>query len=202
MANIILVHGMLATQRSWNDLPGRLKKSGHNVTNVTLPGHANMAEYFSTQLSDYVTEVVDAMPTAATSVLIGHSMGGFVISQTASVHPARISSLVYVSAMMPSEGDTITSLSARAGTTFKAIKAEFEEAKVGPEAFGLQPPGPLDDPFVDEKGMATIPRHYIRCTSDTIIPPAFQDEMIDRWKGTTTVDIATGHLPQYTKAKS
>lgn len=34
MANIILVHGMLATKRSWNDLPKRLKNAGHSVRNL------------------------------------------------------------------------------------------------------------------------------------------------------------------------
>ncbi|MEM8690049.1 MAG: alpha/beta hydrolase [Pseudomonadota bacterium] len=198
MAQIVLVHGMLANQRSWNEIPAKLKTAGHVVTNITLPGHANLLEYLSTQLSDYVDEVVDSLPSSGPAVLIGHSMGGFVISQTAASHPKRVSQLIYVTAMMPSPKDTIAGLSHQAGTSLNAIRAEFKAAKVDPRALGYQPPGPADDAFVDENGMASVARHYIRCTADKILPPGFQDQMIGNWPGTTTADIATGHLPQYT----
>lgn len=63
---------------------------------------------------------------------------------------------------------------------------------------GLQPMGPLDDPFVDTNGMAGVPLHYVTCTADRIIAPTHKDAMIDGWPGTTRAALSTGHLPQFT----
>ncbi|MEM6410167.1 MAG: alpha/beta fold hydrolase [Pseudomonadota bacterium] len=199
MSAIVLVHGMAATARSWADLPGRLKAAGHVVSNVTLPGHASLLEYLSADLDAYVTEVIEAIPSSDAAVLIGHSMGGFVISQTAAWYPKRVAGLIYVAAMMPSQDDTISGLSVSFGTGFKAIRDEFKNAGADLGALGLQPLGPLDDPFDDKNNMSSVPRHYIQCYSDTIIPFASQASMISAWPGTTMTTIKTGHLPQYTE---
>lgn len=197
MTNIVLVHGMAATSYSWNGQNKRLEEAGHTVFNITLPGHANPLEYLSTDLEAYVDAVVDAVPRNEKAVLIGHSMGGFIISQTASNYPSRVSKLIYVCAMLPQIGDTISGLSAQFGTSFKSIKAEFEAAEASYLALGLQPLGPLDDPFDGTSEMQGIPRHYIVCTADRIIPVVHQESMINGWGGTTMSEIDSGHLPQY-----
>lgn len=199
MARIVLVHGMCATKRSWNDLPARLRVAGHDVTNVTLPGHGNLLEFWTTDLSDYVDEVIEAMSPAEKSVLVGHSMGGFVISQAAAKNIDEVASLVYVAAMMPKPGDTIKDISAKTGTDAADIVTEFVNAGAGFETLVPQPMRPLRAPFTDTQGIASVPRHYIRCTEDRIIPPSLQDAMMSEWPGTTSVDIATGHLPQYSE---
>lgn len=198
MSNIILVHGMSATGLSWGTIPKILTDSGHSVSNVTLPGHGNVFEYLSTELKDYVSAVADHITKDEPYTLIGHSMGGFVISQTAAEHKLKINRLVYLAAMMPSEGDTIARLAAQSGTTYKKIKKEFDEANVGPGALGLQPLGPLDDPFSGAGAISEIPRDYIRCSNDSIISPTFSDAMIANWTDTVLHDLNSGHLPQYT----
>ena len=199
MANIVLVHGMAATGRSWNDLKERLENAGHVVSSITLPGHANPLEYLSTDLKTYVDAVMEYIPNSEAAVLIGHSMGGFVISQVASDHPDHVAKLIYVCAMLPQEGDTISGLSSQFGTGFKAIKEEFEKAGADPLALGLQPLGPLDDAFRRSAEMDEIPRHYILCKGDLIIPRTHQESMIEGWSGTETSEIDSGPLPQYSE---
>ncbi|WP_372575184.1 alpha/beta fold hydrolase [Ruegeria jejuensis] len=199
MARVVLVHGMAATKRSWSDLPRRLKAGGHDVANITLPGHGSFFEYWTTDLSDYVDEVAEALLSTEKSVLIGHSMGGFVISQTAAQHVAQISGLIYVAAMMPRPGDTIKDLSAVAGTDVTDLLDEFTQAGVGADVLVPQPLRPLNAPFEDTQGISSVPRHYVHCSEDRIIPPALQSSMTSAWPGTTLVNISTGHLPQYTE---
>ena len=200
MAHIVLVHGMLATKRSWNTLPKHLKSAGHTVTNLTLPGHANPFEYLSTDMEEYVDDVAEALANAGGAHLVGHSMGGFVISRTAAAHANLVHGLVYVAAMLPNDGDTIKGLATRTGTSLRDIREEFSRAGVSAiGALGMQPFGPMDDPMIDAATIAELPRHYVRCSEDRIIPPRVQDEMLANWVGTTTTDLTTGHLPQYTR---
>lgn len=198
MAHIILVHGMAANKLSWNRLPDDLRAAGHTVENVTLPGHGDPSASKANDMSDYVAGVAKAFPTKGQAVLIGHSMGGFVISQTAANFRENVSQLIYVAAMYPEPGDSIIKLSAEAGSNFEDVFREFAEAGAPKDALVQQPPGPLHDPFGNTQDISTLPRHYIQCSDDQILPLPLQTKMISHWPGTTVTQLDTGHLPQYT----
>lgn len=74
---------------------------------MTLPGHsdADSATAGGASLADYVA-AVDAKldETGTPALLVGHSMGGVVITQTAEEHPEKIRALVYLSAYLPENG--------------------------------------------------------------------------------------------------
>ncbi|MEP1573575.1 alpha/beta fold hydrolase [Roseibium album] len=131
MTEIILVHGMNADADSWGAVPGLLADAVKgNVTSVPLPGHdkpidtSNLFKLFALLLisggkyvsglsmADYVSSVVERFPggTDRDVVLVGHSMGGAVISEVARQYPERISKLVYVAAMLPYEGQSPASI--------------------------------------------------------------------------------------------
>ena len=198
MAHIILVHGMAATKHSWFNIPSALEQHGHTVANKTMPGHLNSMRTLDTTLDDYVDAVADQFHTAEKSILIGHSMGGFIISEVAARFPDQVEKLIYVSAMLPKDKDTISKLMLRSGTTTMEVVMAFEEVGIGADhmSIGSQPRGPLNARFSETSGFSVIERHYIRSMRDLVLKPLFQEEMLANWPGTIISEIQTGHIPQ------
>ncbi|WP_167524812.1 alpha/beta fold hydrolase [Micromonospora taraxaci] len=94
--NVVLVHGAFADGSGWRGVYDKLTTLGYRVTIVQNP---------LTSMEDDVaatTRVLDRQngPT----ILVGHSWGGTVITETG-VHP-NVAGLVYVSALAPDAGET------------------------------------------------------------------------------------------------
>jgi pimeloyl-ACP methyl ester carboxylesterase len=85
-ATIILVHGGWADGSSWGKVITTLKNAGHRVIAVQLPLHNS----------------ADGGPV----LLVGHSYGGFVITNAGSNNP-NVTGLVYVAAFAPDEGESL-----------------------------------------------------------------------------------------------
>lgn len=97
--NIVLVHGAWADGQSWDKVIPILQKAGHRVIAVELPEHS---------LADDVATVKRAVNLVGGSViLVGHSYGGFVITNAGYNNP-NVTKLVYVAAFAPDEGQTIS----------------------------------------------------------------------------------------------
>src|SRR5947209_19671623 len=58
---------------------------------------------------------------------------------------------------------------------------------------GLEAPGPLHEPFTWDGVPRQIPRTYIRCLQDRVIPPELADQMIENMGGARVVDIDAPH---------
>ena len=58
---------------------------------------------------------------------------------------------------------------------------------------GLEAPGPLHEAFSWEGFPAQVPRTYVRCLRDRVIPPDLADVMIANMGGAAVVDIDAGH---------
>jgi pimeloyl-ACP methyl ester carboxylesterase len=101
---IVLVHGAWADSGSWADVIVKLRKDGYRVRAAANPlrGIANDAAS--------VRSLVDSINGPV--VLVGHSYGGAVIS-AAAAGDAKVKSLVYLAAFVPTKGETIGELSAR-----------------------------------------------------------------------------------------
>jgi pimeloyl-ACP methyl ester carboxylesterase len=98
---IVLVHGAFADASGWVPVTKRLQRKGYTVvapTN-TLRGVGPDAAYMRSLLSQIQGPIV----------LVGHSYGGFVITNAATGNP-NIKALVYVAAYAPDEGDTVGGL--------------------------------------------------------------------------------------------
>jgi pimeloyl-ACP methyl ester carboxylesterase len=96
---IVLVHGAWADGSSWNAVASQLQSQGFTVlvpTNL-LRGVAADSAYVSSFLSQR---------TSGPVVLVGHSYGGFVITNAAT-GGGDVRALVYVDAFMPVEGETV-----------------------------------------------------------------------------------------------
>jgi pimeloyl-ACP methyl ester carboxylesterase len=96
--NIVLVHGAWADASSWGGLIPILQKAGHRVIAVELPEHS---------LADDVATVKRAINLVGGPVtLVGHSYGGFVITNAAYNNP-NVTRLVYIAAFAPDEGQSL-----------------------------------------------------------------------------------------------
>src|SRR5258705_4312998 len=95
--NIVLVHGAWAEGSGWEEVHNILSVKGFNVTIVPNP---------NTSLADDVriTKAVLSLQDG-TTVLVGHSYGGAIISE-AGVHP-NVKALVYVAAFVPDAGESL-----------------------------------------------------------------------------------------------
>ena len=108
---IVLVHGAWADSGSWNGVIWRLQAAGYTV--VAPPNPLRGVSYDSTYLADFLAQpALEGQPV----VLVGHSYGGFVITNAA-VGDSEVKALVYDDAFIPAQGDTLLGLaSAKPGS--------------------------------------------------------------------------------------
>jgi pimeloyl-ACP methyl ester carboxylesterase len=107
---IVLVHGAWADASSWNPVITALTDQGftvHAPTNL-LRGVGTDAPYVASYLAQRTTGPV---------VLVGHSYGGFVITN-AGTGGGDVRALVYVDAFAPDEGETVFSILGGSGSAF------------------------------------------------------------------------------------
>lgn len=87
---IVLVHGITESRGSWDPLIGPLARE-HRVVAVDLRGHGESDRcppYDVLTMAADVRAVVDAAG-AADTLLVGHSLGGAVVTVYAAAYPAR-----------------------------------------------------------------------------------------------------------------
>ena len=85
MATYILVHGAWLDRRCWDLVTTALRAAGHTVVAPDLPGHGDDVTPLAGQTLDAYATRITAEVDAATQpvILVGHSMGGIVISTVA-----------------------------------------------------------------------------------------------------------------------
>lgn len=219
MAEIVLVHGGFTGAWIWRKLTPLLEKAGHHVTAIDLPGHgddttpvedADMVAYVNRACA-----VLDGLPEAAH--LVGHSMGGVVITQLAEIRPEKVLSLIFVSALMalpgeagpalPPDSPLIPSRIFSDDAMHMTIRTEdigrlyFNECRPDDIAFALEnmvpmntdmSPPPLDQPM---QHWLDTPRSYITCENDRVIPISLQRQMIADCRCEHVIDMASDHAP-------
>jgi pimeloyl-ACP methyl ester carboxylesterase len=107
---IVLVHGAWADASSWNAVATSLQGEGFTVLGPPnlLRGVASDAAYISSFL---------AQRTSGPVVLVGHSYGGFVITNAAT-GGGDVRALVYVDAFVPEVGETTFQILGGSGSAF------------------------------------------------------------------------------------
>ena len=93
--NIVLVHGAWADGSSWGKVIPILEKAGHKVIAVQMPLHS-VADDIAT-----VKRAIDHIGGPVT--LVGHSYGGFVITNAAYNNP-KVTGLVYIARLCSRSG--------------------------------------------------------------------------------------------------
>ena len=222
MATFVLVHGSWHGAWCWHRVVPELEATGHRVLAPDLPGHGDDATPVAQLSLKAYAETIAAVIRGATEpvVLVGHSFAGMVISQGAELIPERISRLVYLSAFLPTNGQSLSRLAAAdAGNPVAGslrISADQQFASLDPALVEelLYPDCPASDvalarqrlraepllPFITPVAITagragSIPRSYIECLNDLAIPLWFQRQMQAAMPCDSVHALATGHSP-------
>ena len=114
MANFVLVHGAWIGGWYWRPIAQALRKVGHEVYAPSLTGLGDRVHLMSPSinLETHIADIVNLIKCEELSdiVLVGHSYGGMVITGVADALPDRISSLVYLDAFVPKNGEALVNL--------------------------------------------------------------------------------------------
>lgn len=98
---IVLVHGAFADASSWNGVTKALAAKGYPVLSIANPLRGVGSD------SEYTASVLRAVK--GPTVLVGHSYGGMIISKAAEGN-AGVKALVFVAALTPDDGETVSGL--------------------------------------------------------------------------------------------
>lgn len=223
MANFVLVHGAFHGAWSWAGIAEDLRNAGHNVVSPDLPGAGEDKTPLSeVTLASATKRVLKSLRSLdGPSILVGHSMGGVVITQAAAAEPSLVSKLIYLTAFRPVDGESLldlTSLPEGAGDgvqtnitiTGEPPVATFDAAQantvfyhdVSPDLtqhatarLGDQPLALFATP-VSLGNSELPPQEYVVCTQDGAIPPALQRFMAER-NLAVIHELEASHSPFY-----
>jgi pimeloyl-ACP methyl ester carboxylesterase len=98
--NIVLVHGGFVDGSGWQGVYDHLTQDGYRVAIVQNPTLSLAGDVAATH------QVLDSLD--GPSVLVGHSYGGVVITESGS-HP-NVAALVYIAAFAPDKGESVNTL--------------------------------------------------------------------------------------------
>jgi pimeloyl-ACP methyl ester carboxylesterase len=202
--NFVLCHGAFSDETAWAKVAPALRAAGAAVTLVTLPGHsdADTAQAGRFTLDDYVAAVAAGLTANdAPVLLVGHSMGGVAITQTAERHADRIAGLVYLSAYLPENGRALASyaqdpesklgpglhIDAEHGVgtiTEETMRAAFfnttapDEADAAVKGLRPEPLQPFGTPVTTSaENWGRCERWYITTLRDQAVGPSLQKQM-------------------------
>ncbi len=222
MSTFILVHGSWHGAWCWYKVLPLLEKSGHKAIAVDLPGLGRDRTPLSeVSLQSYVDRVCAAIDKQSGQViLVGHSRGGIVISQTAEQRPARIEKLVYLAAfllpggqaMLPGALDDPGSLlipnlvpneaqgyiTVREEGCREAFYGDCSEQDVALATLLLtpEPIAPLVTPLdLSERNFGRVPRVYVETLDDCAITVSQQRKMIAAVPCAEVISMNTSHSP-------
>jgi pimeloyl-ACP methyl ester carboxylesterase len=224
LAHFVLVHGACHGAWCWARLIPELETLGHKATAIDLPslGEDNtpIPDVTFDMTIGRVVDVLEQQPEPV--LLVGHSLGGVSITAAAERAPETIGRLVYLTALLPSDGQTVD--------TVYASPNAFPET---PDRSAVRTPDGLSYYFVPENArrrfyhdvsdedfafamahlkpqptiMRTsvlnltperygrVKRAYIHCTDDRSIAIALQREMVARNPCDPVVTMTTSHSP-------
>jgi len=216
---IVLVHGDWADGSSWSAVIERLQDRGYRVLAPPNPLRGPIGD--SAYLAGYLQTLTGPI------VLVGHSYGGFVITNAATGN-VNVKALVYIDAFIPDVNQQLVQLSAGScldpNTAFDAVPFSggvdlylrtaanppytgFNQCfanGVDPEKAAVlaavQRPAALNQLFEPSGPPAwkTIPSWSLIGTADHAIPPALQQAMSSH-AGANISTVSAGHLSLVTR---
>jgi pimeloyl-ACP methyl ester carboxylesterase len=122
---IVIVHGAWGGAWAFKKVEAMLRQKGFEVYRPQLTGQGDRVHLARPDigLNTHIDDVVNTIlyEDLRDIILVGHSYGGMVISGVADRVPARIKRLVYLDAMVPNDGDSVSSLWQGAGDRIKQM---------------------------------------------------------------------------------
>ena len=122
---IVIVHGAWGGAWAFKKVDALLRQKGFDVYRPQLTGQGDRVHLARPDvgLSTHIDDVVNTIlyEDLHDITLVGHSYGGMVISGVADRLPARIKRLVYLDAMVPNDGDSVSTLIGGRGDFIKQM---------------------------------------------------------------------------------
>ena len=216
MALFVLVPGAWHGAWCWAGLTPWLQKAGHRVFTPDLaavPPGANPLPVWAAHLAELL------QTTSEPAILLGHSRGGMVINEAVALAAGRIRALVYLAAFSLPQGESLQSAMAwpEAGGPATYLRpARGRCLAVAPEVviprfYPLAPrhlaeaaaarlhPEPLGAfaalATVTMRQLDSVPRFYIECRDDLVIPLSLQRAMQAALPGAKVLTMNADHSP-------
>jgi pimeloyl-ACP methyl ester carboxylesterase len=222
MSTFVLIHGGCHGAWCWYKVVPALEKHGHTVIAPDLPSHGrDKTPVSAVTLQSYVDTVCDILDAQREPVvLVGHSMGGGIITQTAEYRPDKIKTLVYLTALLPANGESMGNVLRR--NTESTLNANFivnadksasmvrEEALVdgfygdcSAEDVALakllltpQATAPLKEKLkTSDARFGRVPRVAIECLRDRAHSLSFQRSVYPTFPFQKVITMDTSHSP-------
>ena len=222
MGTYMLIHGAWHGAWCWKYVIPLLEKEGHRVIAPDLPGHGEdkkpIAEITLRAYTDRVCQILDEQSDPV--ILVGHSMGGVVITQAAEYRPEKIKKLVYVTAFLLQNGEfllqhaepdtealVLPNLIMSEDQSYATVKeealkeafyadcsdedVEFAKARLVPQAAA-----PFATPVsTTTENFGRVPRAYISCLRDKAISPSIQEKLYKALPCEKVISMDTSHSP-------
>lgn len=229
MSTFVLVHGSWHGAWCWERIVPMLEEAGHRVIVIDLPAHGTdhtpLTEVNLKSYTDCLSAVLDKESEKV--ILVGHSMAGVVISQTAEYFPEKIEKLVYLCAFLPENGQSlfdafgivdlgddaptavyIDEAQAYIGLRDEAIHSHFyadcseEDFQHAKAKLVKEPLIPSVTPIqVTEERFGSVPRIYIEGLRDRAIPIKLQRAMYAKMPCEQVITMDTDHSSFYSHTK-
>jgi pimeloyl-ACP methyl ester carboxylesterase len=222
MSTYILIPGSWHGAWCWHKVIPLLQKQGHRVITPDLPGHGkDYRDPATVTLKDY-TDCVGGIlnQLSEPAILVGHSRGGIVLSQTAEYFPQKINTLVYLCAFLipnrqPMVATALSDKNSLIGPNlifneekgWHMLKEEaFKDALYGDcseEDLALakslltpEPNAPIGTPLqLTDENFGRVPKVYIECLNDRGISPAVQKQMYTATPCQQVLSLNSSHSP-------
>ena len=219
-STFVFVHGAHGGAWVWDKLTPLLSRLGHKTYVLDLPGHgvdfSPLAEQTLQSYTDKVLSVLDAIKGKV--VLVGHSMGGAVITCAGEARPEKIDKLVYISAAMLRPGQSVNGpegmvpvdwgddleqegrvlrfekLARRVNVAEMVGKEDYDNMVKNSYGEALEPLNAKVYPTGERWG--SIRRFFVFCGRDKANEPAVQRELIKNNPCERVYYVDTDHYPQ------
>ena len=224
MSAYVLVHGAWHGGWCWEKITPLLERAGHVVIAPDLPGHgSDRTPLAEVTLERYVRRIGEAVDSLGESpILVGHSMGGAVISGVAEAHPEKVRTLVYLAAYLLGDGQAVLDVAGMdtdssllpilawatdrlsASVPPDAARAVFygecseADAAAATARLVAQSVTPVTTPIcVTQARFGRIPRVYVECLRDRVVSPSAQRAMYSATPCARVASLATDHSSFY-----
>lgn len=220
MSTFVLIHGAYHGAWCWHEVRAELEARDHEAVSFDLPAHGiDTTPVAEVTFDDYVARVRDAIDAQDEPVvLVGHSMAGMVITEAAQRRPDAIDTLVYLTAYLPADGESMLDQRIEGSLISRNFTAD-EERGVGVVAADAldelfyadcsaphralarslvrpEPLAPLSEPVtVTDERFGTVRRVYVRCENDRAITPTQQRTMCEERSVDEELTLTASHSP-------
>jgi pimeloyl-ACP methyl ester carboxylesterase len=208
---LLLIQGVHLDGTSWNEMTKFFEPGVFRVMDIDRAGRDT-----DTPASLHAIALMGCRVIDGKAILVGHSYGGAIANEMAGVCPEKISKIIYLSAVVPLDGEKPFD-GLPAGDQKNYAKAvDFRKPKIVPKSpstffaatdhqvdlNGKLPPlysewmSLTAEPIHFETGrFDVIPKAYIYTANDPVISIQTQRDYVIRSKIAVTESIPTGHFP-------